>query len=569
MYVDSITLAALADELNTLLADGRVQDVTITSDLSFGLEIYAHQQRRYLLITIEPKAARCHLVAEKFRRGVETPSTVALLIRKYVEGARLISVSQPAWERILYFDFSSPEGEVRLIAEFMDQRSNLILTAEGEILDSVRRIGRADNRRRVILPRRTYEPPPAQDKITPDQVSESKLTAFLRSEPDSPAWKVLVSAVSGISPLLAREIIFRACEDASAPAFDLSPGIVFQSFSAIISDVLARRWSPCIVPADDGEGVRAFAAYRLTYPGKSQPAESMSAALAAYFASPAAIPDPYVRSKDVVRKQVNDAAQRINRKMASLERQSAKAADIETLRKQGELILAYASTIKPAQTELVAQYDPDGPPLTIPLDPDRSAARNARAYFDRYDKAKRAAADVPGLVAAAQREADYLAQLATDLDLAESWPEIDSVREELQKAGYWQGTKLGGPKSGKPGVRRLTTPEGFVILVGRNAEQNHVLVTEKSKPDDWWLHARNVTGSHVIIRNDGRPIPEGVIQQAAELAAYYSSARSEANVEVIVTERRHVRPLKGGRPGQVTVKREQVVTVQPRKPEEK
>jgi len=567
MYVDAVTLAALADELSVLLVDGRVQDVTIVSDLSFGLEIYAHQQRRYLLISVEPKAARCHLVAEKFRRGVEQPSTVALLIRKYVEGARLTAITQPAWERVLTFDFSSPEGETRLIAEFMDQRSNLILTAEGEILDSARRVGRADNRRRVILPRRVYEPPPPQDKLTPEQVTESGLTAILRAEPDSAAWRVLVAAIGGISPLLAREIIFRACEDSEATAFDLSPEIVFRVWSEILADVIARRWSPCIVPAEDGQGVRAFAAYRLSYSGVSQPAESMSAALAAYFASPAAAPDPYVRSKDVVRKQVEGATARVQRKLAALERQSAKAADIELLRKQGELILAYASTIQPNQVELVAQYDPDGPPLTIPLDPDRNAARNARAYFGRYDKAKRAAADVPALIAAARREADYLAQLATDLDLAESWPEIDLVREELQKAGYWQGSKLGGPKSGKPGFRRVTTPEGFVILIGRNAEQNHRLVTEKSKPDDLWLHVRERTGSHVIIRRDGREIPESVLQTAAELAAYYSSARADSSVEVAITERRYVRPLKGGRPGQVTVKRETVLAVNPRKTE--
>src|SRR5258706_7852458 len=128
MYVDSITLAALTDEFNSLLAGGRVQDVTIASPASFGLEIYNNHQRYQLLISADPKTARCHLVEGKFRRGVEQPSTVALLIRKHLDGARLNAVEQPAWERILHFDFFGPEGDVRLIAEIMDQRSNLILT---------------------------------------------------------------------------------------------------------------------------------------------------------------------------------------------------------------------------------------------------------------------------------------------------------------------------------------------------------------------------------------------------------------------------------------------------------
>ncbi len=565
MYVDSITLAALADELNTALAGGRVQDVVITTDLSFGLELYANRQRRYLLISAEPKSARCHLVSERFRRGVERPSTFALLIRKYVEGARLVEIVQPAWERILHFDFSGPEGDVRLIAEFMDQRSNLILTVEGEILDSLRRVGGRGSRQRVILPRQPYVPPPPQAKVAPDQVTESSLTAILRGAPDSPAWRALVDTISGVSPLLAREVIARSCGDAEAPAFDLAPKIVYGAFHPIIADALAHHWSPCIVPAEDGKTVRAFAAYRLTTPGPSRPAESMSAALAAYFAAPAAAADPYASAKQTVGRQIELAAVRIGRKRASLERQAAKADEIESLRKQGEMILTYAATLQPRQTELSAQYDVDGPPLTITLDPDRTAVENARTYFDKYEKAKRAAADVPTLIAAARREAAYLQQLATDLDLAESWPEIDTVREELQQAGYWQGKRTRAPRSGRPGIRRLTTPDGFVILVGRNAEQNHALVTEKSKPDDLWLHARNVTGSHVIIRNDGRPILDTVIQRAAELAAYYSAARAEASVEVVVTERRHVRPIKGGRPGQVTYKHERVVSARPGK----
>src|SRR5262245_35122421 len=130
MYVDSITLAALTDEFNNLLAGGRVQDVTITSPASFGLEIYNIHQRHHMMVSADPKTPRCHLVEGKFRRGVEQPSTFALLIRKHLEGARLNAVEQPAWERIITFDFSGPEGDVRLIAEMMDQRSNLILTVE-------------------------------------------------------------------------------------------------------------------------------------------------------------------------------------------------------------------------------------------------------------------------------------------------------------------------------------------------------------------------------------------------------------------------------------------------------
>ncbi|MBN1311118.1 MAG: NFACT family protein [Anaerolineae bacterium] len=563
MYVDSVTIAALADELKTTLLDGRVQSVVAPDDLSVGFEIYAQRQRHYLLISAAPKSARCHLVAEKLRRGVEHPSPLHLLLKKYVDGARLVGIEQPPWERIITFDFSGEHGDTRLIAEIMDQRSNIILTLEGEIMDCLRRIGPGENRVRTIMPGKPYVPPPAQGKVLPDEVTAGQITAFLGQAGDTPAWRVLVGHIAGVSPLLAREVIYRSCEDARAPAFDLSGKIVHDAFSALMDDVAAHRWSPCVIPAEEEEGYRAFAAYRLTHLGACSPAEGISAAMAAYFGAPVR-EQAYQAGKQPVAGQIEAARKRVSRKLAALDRETATEEDIELLRKQAELLLAYGPTLRPDQTFFQAQYEPGEPLVSIEIDPNLTPVENANRYFERYGKAKRAAADVPKLRAATAREIAYLDQLATDLDLAESWPEIDAVREELQKAGYWQGQKTRTPRSGKPGIRRITTDDGFVILVGRNAEQNHALVTEKSKPGDLWVHVRDLPGSHVIIRNDGRPIPEAVITRAAELAAQYSAGRGEASVEVDVTERRYVRPVKGGRPGQVTYKNERVVTVRAR-----
>lgn len=560
MYVDSVTIAALADELTNTLLDGRVQDVVAPDDLSVGFEIYAGHRRHYLLISAAARSARCHLVPEKLRRGVEHPSPLLLRLKKMVEGARLVGVEQPPWERIIALDFSGEFGDTRLIAEIMDQRSNIILTAEGQIMDCLRRIGPGENRVRTIMPGKPYVPPPRQDKTLPDEVTPGLMTAFLAQAGDTPAWRVLVERIGGISPLLAREIIYRSCQDAEAPAFDLSGQIVQRVFKEIIDDIVARRWSPCVVAAEEEGGYRAFAAYPLTHRGLYTPIEGISAAMAAYFGAPVK-EQAYTAGKKPVAAQIEAAHKRVQRKLAALDRESATAQDIELLRKQAELLLAYGPTIRSGQNFFQAQYDPGGPMLGIDIDPTLTPVENANRYFERYDKAKRAAADIPALHEAAEREAAYLAQLATDLDLAESWPEIDAVREQLQQAGYWQGQKTRVPKSGKPGIRRLTTADGFVILVGRNAEQNHALVTEKSKPGDLWLHVRGRPGSHVIVRNDGRAIPEEVIQRAAELAALYSAGRGEASVDVDVTDRRYVRPVKGGRPGQVTYKNERVVTV--------
>lgn len=556
MYVDSITTSAIADELHKTLIDGRVQATIEVDPLTVGLEIYV-RERVYVLLSAHPQWARVHIVPDKLRRGVETPSPLGLLLRKYVEGARLVNVEQPPWERVLYLDFSGPEGETRLMAETMDRRSNLILTFEGQILDCIRRVGPDENRYRVLLPGKPYEPPPPQRKIAPTAVTISDLENAFRAQPDALGWQLLVDRVAGVSPLLAREVIFRASDEAEAPAYELAASHVHIVFDRMIASFLEGRWEPCIVPG------QAFAAYELRHLGEFEHVASMSAAMAAHFGAPVG-EQAYEAAKDIVRGQLNKAQGRAQRKRKAMARQIKEQAAVELLRKQGELVLAYASVIASEQTELRAQYDVDGPTLTIPLDPTLTPLKNAQRYFDRYEKAKRAVADVPRLLRIAEHEVGYLEQLAVDLEMAENWPEIDAVREALQDGGYWRGPKARGPVGGKTGPRRVVSSDGTVMLIGRNAAQNHHLVTERSSPEDLWLHARGLPGSHVIVKSGGRNIPLEVIRQAAELAAYYSAGRNDTSVEVDVTECRHVRTIRGGKPGMVRYKNEHTLMVTPR-----
>ncbi len=566
MYVDSVTTAALVDEFKTRIEGGRVQSVVEVDNLSIGFEIYANRERQYLLVSAHPRMARCHLVSHKLRRGVLHPSPIGLLLKKFVDGAILTAVDQPPWERIITFDFSSSEGETRLIAEIMDKRSNIILTTEGDILDCIKRVGPKQNRYRVTLPGKTYVPPPPQNKALPEQVTSQMMEGYLSTNSELPAWRALVTQVAGVSPLFAREVVYRACGDQEAPSFDVAGKLVHKEFASLVNDVQSGRWSPCLVPAEMNNGKPAFAAYTLTHLENGVPVDNISVAIELYFEQAANQDEStgeYAAAKAQVQKDLDGALRRARRKLQALERESKDEADLELLRKKGELIYAYAPSIQPGQKELQQQYDPDGPVLTIKLDPTLTPVQNAQHYFERYEKAKRAAQDVPGRLAAAGYDLAYLEQLATDLAIAENWPDIDIVREALQQTEYYQGPKLRGPKGGKPGIRRFTTEDEFVILVGRNAAQNHKLVTERSDKSDLWLHARNIPGSHVIVKHDGRAVPDAVIQRAAELAAYYSAGRDDTAVDVDVTERRYVRPIKGAGPGMVTYKNEYTLTVKP------
>jgi predicted ribosome quality control (RQC) complex YloA/Tae2 family protein len=258
---------------------------------------------------------------------------------------------------------------------------------------------------------------------------------------------------------------------------------------------------------------------------------------------------------------LDEARKRATSRRRALQRQLVPQEELDRLRLCGEMTLAYAHAVRPGDTRLEAQVDLDGPPLVIELDPRLSAVQNAQAYFDRYDKAKSAGAEIPRRLRRAEHELTYLDQLENDLALAGNRPDIEEVRSALVEAGYAPRPKGPKPQRGQP--LRTLAGEGMVILVGRSARQNHQITFRRAGPDDLWLHAVDVPGSHVVILTGGRPVPEVVLRRAAGLAAQYSAARGEAGVLVAYTARRYVRPIRGGRPGMVTYRREETIRVSP------
>ncbi|HID87606.1 MAG TPA: hypothetical protein EYP55_09570, partial [Anaerolineae bacterium] len=218
MYFDALTMAAVAHELRETILGGRVQKVLQPDDLSIGLEVYAGRQRHYLLASAHPQHCRVHLTQTRPRRGVEAPSPLLLLLRKYARGGRISAVVQPPWERILQLELDHPLGMSTLIVEVMGRHSNIILVdATGEVMDAIKRVTPEMTRVRVVLPHRPYAPPPPLAKLALSDLTEHRLRRTLAAAQDAPLWRALLGGLRGMSPLLAREIACRALGDAEAP----------------------------------------------------------------------------------------------------------------------------------------------------------------------------------------------------------------------------------------------------------------------------------------------------------------------------------------------------------------
>ena len=568
MTLDALTLAALADELRPLLVGGRVQAVVPVDSLTLAFEVYTGR-RYHLLVSANPQTPRIHL-ADKGRRGVERETPFLLMLRKYVRDAHVAAIEVPRWERIVSLEFIGPEGRHCLVAELMGRLSNIILVdAEGVVRDSARRITPDMTRARVVLPRQPYVPPPPVDRPAPDAATLPLLETLLAGAPaDRPVWRTLSGGLRGLSPLAAREVAYRALGEAEATVGEVervSP--LLTALVAVVGPLSGRAdaapWQPSRVVADGA--VVAFAPYALTHLPDREPAASLNAAIAAYFAVHVGR-DAYSAARGRVAARIQAARDRAARQRAALTRETLPEADLEQRRVWGEWLLAYAHAVPQGATEYRIEDTGDGP-LTIPLDPMLTPVANAQRLFRDYERAKRAGEDLAERLASVDLQLAALDQLATDLALAETRPEIDAVHAQFAALVGEKPPQVA--RGGRPaGPIEVTSPDSLTILVGRNSRQNDSVTFERATAHDIWLHARGIPGAHVIVKTEGRAVPDTTLAAAASLAAYYSAARGSTSVAVDATEARRVKRLRGGSPGLVTYSGERTIHAAPQSAEE-
>ncbi len=618
MHFDALTLAAVADELKETVAGGRVQQIVLPDRRSVALEIYAHRERRHLLLSAHPQASRVHLLEHKPRRGVPKETPLLLLLRKYVRSARLESVEVPVpFERVLFLRFHHPEhGGSTLAVEPIGQLGNLILmNADERILDALVRVPAGENAQRVLLPRRTYQLPPPQDRKPPVEESEDPHQQAAQSPADEDdgdqaraplLWRSLLNHFAGVSPTLAREAAWRATGDASAPLTAEAFADARKALSNLWSSAASGDWTPGIA-VDEQDGVAAFAPYELHFSGEFVQTDSASAAAAAFYAAQerdvSSSRDEYAGVRGGVAALVRQAQARVQSQLRALAVDEPAPGEPELVRTRAEWLLALSSQIpqrgngpgaqeelslqdgmaavKPApngQMQLIVFAAGDtsfgqaaagealaaeGDDLIVPLDPKHSPVEQAERMFDRAAKMERAARIIPRRRARLEADRAYLQQLESDVSLAQDQPEIVAVREALREAGYLRQRRDRREKVQRDRSQplRYLSPEGFPILVGRNARQNEIVTFSEAGRDDLWLHVREGPGAHVVIRCGGQPVPAPTRTAAAQLAAWFSRQRGNAGVAVVITPRRFVTRMAGGRPGQVHFRSEETISV--------
>ena len=581
MSLDGIVIRAVAHELAACVG-GRINKVYQPSANEILLHIRDRNGSRKLLLSANPTYPRVHFTQAPYINPTEAPM-FCMLLRKHCEGGIIESVSQPGMERILHIDVRHRDeigdiGVKRIVVEIMGRHSNIILIdpQTGIVLDGIHHVTPAISSYRIVMPGSAYVPPPDQGKENPldirmehfrDLLGFSEASATPVTDSDGrgePIRRMLVNRMSGISPLIADEIVHRSGAPRDALSGDADPGKLWQAFCSVMDAAREHQYEPVIVDQEES-GKSYFSVTALTHlSGIRRSFESVSACLEAYYGDKAERDAVKQRSADLMRflqNERNKNAKKMDKLRETLE--EAKSAD--DYRMRGELLTAHLHLLQKgdASVEVVNYYDEEQKPLRIELDPQLTPSENAQRYFKKYTKLRNSLSAVQEQMSETEQEIRYLDTLIAQLDNA-SLKDIDGIREELVEQGYLRdrGRKQAPKKKNdKPSLTCYTSSEGHPIYVGKNNLQNEYLTNKLAHPNDTWLHTKDIPGSHVVIRS--AEFGEDTLLEAAMLAAYYSQAKSSSQVPVDYTLIRHVRKPNGSKPGFVIYEKQKTLYVTP------
>ena len=568
MSYDSLALRLVVEELHEALLGSTIQHIEQANPHTFSFKVGRAAQTHWLTLSAHSLHARAHLT-QKPAPG-QKQSYLADFLTTHLRRGTITAIEQLGWDRILKITVQPTSDEPiqlspkAIIAEFMGKHSNIILIDAGDdrILESLKRIDETMSRHREILPGETYILPPQQDKLDPLTLDES---AFIQlfSERVEVSWRQLFNKIDGLSPALAKEIIARAAQT------DL-----WSAYQQVVAYFDPGNASPQLLI--DGDAPLAVTPLPLhQFPqATSQAFDTMSDALTAYYDA-ITLNESITSERRSLTQALTKQENLLQRKAEGLHTDLERAEKADDYRIQGELILAnlHAITRGQKQVELQNYYSSELEMLSIPLNPERSPSENAQAYFKRYTKAKRGRSRIQQLISDVEADQETLRLYASKLEAADTLDALQRLRTEFVANGYLKASHRGKQKqevSDGP-FRRYTSSNGFQIYVGRNSQSNDLLLRQIAKPRDMWLHAKQIHGSHVIIRNpeNRQDIPMPTLLQAAQLAAYYSKAHHASNVPVDYTWARYVVKRKGNVAGYVHYTREKTLYVEPAVPSSK
>lgn len=553
MAMDGLALKRIVGELQTIVG-GKIDKVQQPEKDVLLLTVRTNVGTQRILIVTHAENGRLQRTEAPQENPVTAPA-FCMLLRKHILGGRITAVEQIGPDRacaihILARDEMMDAVPLKLAIELTGKHSNLSLVGQdGKIIDCLRRISPSETNLRVMLPGFSYLPPPDQGKLDPFQATQADLAAVFSAESNV---RALTDAYAGIGRGTATAML-GTCVNA-------------KELHALLQSLADGTSTPSIVYDLDDAPVAVLPFLPKNMQGRTERRETLSEALDDYYAARDAI----VRTRRhgaALRRTAEHALGRAQNRRQALWEAMQNGERLETLRLNGELILANLHRAKAGMQQLVADNYYADPPETVvvPLDPALSMQENAKKYFKQYRKGKLARQYAEGELGNTDEEIAYLESVLESIGRAETIAELEQIRLELVQQRFVKPERKAARASAKPSASqpmRFCSSSGIPILVGRNNLQNDRLTLKTAAGNNLWLHAKNMAGSHVIVDCDGMPDDQTLLE-AATLAAYYSKGQSAPLVAVDYTARKNVKKPASARPGMVVYQTNHTIHVAP------
>ena len=554
MAFDGVTISALVAEFNDKLLNGRLYKIAQTESDELLLTIKNGKNQYRLLISANASLPLIYLT-DKNKPAPLTAPNFCMLLRKHLNNGRIISITQPGLERIIDFEIEhlNEMGDLcrkHLIAEFMGKYSNIIFCDDNNvILDSIKHVSAQVSSVREVLPNRPYFIPNTVNKLNPLECSYETFAQNVFSKPTS-LNKAIFTSYTGISSIVAEEICYQASISSNTPANCLNENEqlhIYNIFSNVMDDIKNENFTPNIFYENDVP--KEFSSIKMTMYDNCEEFDSISELLLEYYAQKDMVTRIRQKSSDL-RRIVATALERSYKKLDIQEIQLKDTEKRDKYRIYGELINTYGYNIEEGARSFKALNYYTNEEIEIPLDPTLTPSENSVKYFNRYNKLKRTFEADSKLIEETSADIKHLESVATALDIATAEEDLVELKEELIEAGYIHRKAKNGKKTkitSKP--FHYVSSDGFDMYVGKNNFQNDELTFHFANGNDWWFHAKKMPGSHVIVRTNGKELPDRTFEEAASLAAYYSKGRDQDKVEIDYVLKKEVKKPAAAKPG--------------------
>lgn len=556
MAFDGITIANIVTELNQTITGGKINKIAQPENDELIITI-KNQRKQYRLFLSASASLPLIYLTETNKPSPLTAPNFCMLLRKHIGSGKIIAIEQPGMERIIRFTIEhlNELGDLctkYLIVEIMGKHSNIIFcNEEDQIIDSIKHVSAHMSSVREVLPGRPYFIPETQSKLNPFVLTEKIFQEKIFPRPVNVA-KAIYTSITGISPLMAEEVCYRAGIDGGIPTDgleDVERVHLAHTFLRMVDDIRDGHFEPNIIYK--GKEPVEFACFPLSqyqdYRAVSYP--SIFPVLETYYAEKNIVTKMRQKTVDL-RKIVQNALERNVKKYQLQQKQLKDTEKKEKYRVWGELLNTYGYEVEPGAKSMEALNYYTNEMIQIPLDETMTPQENAKKYFDKYSKLKRTKEALDTLLQETGDEIKHLESIAASLDIASSEEDLVQIKEEMMEYGYVKRKNTGGKKvkvTSRP--YHYISSDGYDIYVGKNNFQNDELSFKFASGNDWWFHAKGQPGSHVIVKSKNEELPDRTFEEAGKLAAYYSKGRQAPKVEIDYTQKKNLRKPTGGKPG--------------------